>query len=103
MRLWDVYFEYRGKRIAADVRSPENMNKVHESYDDSLKLLASTRSNCLVFVFAHELGPALRDHMASRNSLLEGAVRIVVADKVDVEQALIRIANEVAGPSTPVS
>ncbi|SRR6266700_637405 len=81
--LWDMLFEYKGKRIGVDIRSvPATQSGVNDDYDESIKLLASVPADCLIFVFAHPPAAIVTDHISRRSDLVGGAVKVVVAEVV---------------------
>jgi hypothetical protein len=95
--LWDLFFEYHGKRIAIDVRTPPSSENFRtDTYDDSIRLLASQPADCLIFVFSHDPGPKLLEHISRRNATVRGRIKILVADKVNLGEAISRVVEEAA-------
>jgi len=87
--FWDLFFEHDGKRVAVDIRTPSSSDRFdRDTYDDSIKLVVSSPADYLLFVFTDPPGPKLVEHIARRNSMLEGRIKTVVASAGNLRESI---------------
>src|SRR5713226_10642911 len=74
--LWDFLIEYKGKKIALDVRSGP-ARKFIDNYDSSVKLMFSYEVDCLIFMFRGEVDEAVMKQFDRRSKELRKTVTVV--------------------------
>src|SRR5208337_4989282 len=78
IKLWDFLFEYKGKKIALDIRLAPRARV--STLDESIKNLVPHPVDCLIFAFASTPPQELVQQLEQRNRVVGGKIRYVAGE-----------------------